>query len=236
MALINCPECSKEISDKVVNCPNCGYPLKDTEEINSNPQEVEVTGFKFKLNKNKIIITIIFVIFIVIAIFLYNDRNEFYKHNNYIDSLQNIKALMLNGGAEAEKLCNLTYRVWYNTIYKKTNYETDKYTKKLGRFNLDFNDSLEALYKDKKTLEVINKIKQNHIEVDEAMKTLKNPTDEMKDCYETILSLYVNYKQYTKLAISPDGSLKSYNEEINDLTNLFMGDYDELTTKIPDKR
>ena len=27
MALINCPECSREVSDKAVNCPNCAYPL-----------------------------------------------------------------------------------------------------------------------------------------------------------------------------------------------------------------
>lgn len=27
MALINCPECNKEISDKANNCPNCGYPI-----------------------------------------------------------------------------------------------------------------------------------------------------------------------------------------------------------------
>lgn len=27
MALIKCPECSKEISDKAISCPNCGVPL-----------------------------------------------------------------------------------------------------------------------------------------------------------------------------------------------------------------
>jgi len=27
MALINCPECNKEISDKARSCPNCGYPI-----------------------------------------------------------------------------------------------------------------------------------------------------------------------------------------------------------------
>lgn len=27
MALIECPECGKQISDKAPNCPNCGYPL-----------------------------------------------------------------------------------------------------------------------------------------------------------------------------------------------------------------
>ncbi|MCM1252644.1 MAG: zinc ribbon domain-containing protein [Clostridium sp.] len=28
MALINCPECGKEISDKAVYCPNCGFPIE----------------------------------------------------------------------------------------------------------------------------------------------------------------------------------------------------------------
>lgn len=27
MALIKCPECGKEISDKALNCPNCGTPI-----------------------------------------------------------------------------------------------------------------------------------------------------------------------------------------------------------------
>ena len=30
MALINCPECGKEVSDKAKNCPSCGYPLMET--------------------------------------------------------------------------------------------------------------------------------------------------------------------------------------------------------------
>jgi hypothetical protein len=29
MALINCPECKKEISDKAEACPNCGYPINN---------------------------------------------------------------------------------------------------------------------------------------------------------------------------------------------------------------
>lgn len=28
MALIQCPECGKEISDRAGNCPNCGYPIE----------------------------------------------------------------------------------------------------------------------------------------------------------------------------------------------------------------
>lgn len=29
MALITCPECKREISDKAVSCPHCGYPIND---------------------------------------------------------------------------------------------------------------------------------------------------------------------------------------------------------------
>lgn len=29
MALITCPECGKEVSDKATTCPNCGYPIND---------------------------------------------------------------------------------------------------------------------------------------------------------------------------------------------------------------
>lgn len=31
MALINCPECAKEISDKAISCPHCGYPIQNLE-------------------------------------------------------------------------------------------------------------------------------------------------------------------------------------------------------------
>lgn len=36
MALIKCPECGKEISDKATVCPNCGYPITSEPIIDSN--------------------------------------------------------------------------------------------------------------------------------------------------------------------------------------------------------
>ncbi|MCL4475838.1 MAG: hypothetical protein M1508_06390 [Nitrospirae bacterium] len=37
MALINCPECSKEVSDKAETCPNCAYPIAKKQEAPSKP-------------------------------------------------------------------------------------------------------------------------------------------------------------------------------------------------------
>ncbi len=41
MAMINCPECGKEISDKAKNCIYCGYPVN--EESNPAPSENQQT-------------------------------------------------------------------------------------------------------------------------------------------------------------------------------------------------
>lgn len=39
MALINCPECGKEISDKAGNCPNCGCPIQPEQETKDGKGE-----------------------------------------------------------------------------------------------------------------------------------------------------------------------------------------------------
>lgn len=53
MALINCVECKKEVSDKVTSCPKCGAPIQDVAEKQSlwdsisqcsGPKEVVIRG------------------------------------------------------------------------------------------------------------------------------------------------------------------------------------------------
>lgn len=39
MALIKCPECGKEISDKASACPNCGCPSSEFKEKEANAAE-----------------------------------------------------------------------------------------------------------------------------------------------------------------------------------------------------
>lgn len=43
MAIINCPECGKEISDKAASCPSCGCPIESkTKNRNSKNVEKEI--------------------------------------------------------------------------------------------------------------------------------------------------------------------------------------------------
>ena len=41
MALIKCPECGKQISNKATSCPDCGFPMNTTKDVNGIENEVK---------------------------------------------------------------------------------------------------------------------------------------------------------------------------------------------------
>lgn len=63
MALINCPECSKRISDSASNCPNCGFPINPAKE----PKPKGQGCFMQTLNAGCLIIVVIFVFALVVG-------------------------------------------------------------------------------------------------------------------------------------------------------------------------
>lgn len=44
MALINCPDCGKEISNKAVSCPNCGRPIRNRKKTDPTPNTTPTAG------------------------------------------------------------------------------------------------------------------------------------------------------------------------------------------------
>lgn len=54
MSLIECPECSRKVSDKAKACPDCAYPITQTweeenEEENDEVQTIEKTSKALKI-------------------------------------------------------------------------------------------------------------------------------------------------------------------------------------------
>jgi len=246
MALINCPECGKEISDKVKACPHCGFPLsQDTEQDQvSLPQQVEVTGVKINNSKLKKSITTIgiFLVIAIIAFFSIRSFNEKKAQkeyelafNSYIDDMLLIQLKMISGGSEAESLINLTYKTWSNAIYEDKDPETDRFTRPKGLWVDDFNIALSNLYSDSSTKYNIGVIESNQKDVKELMKSLQNPPTGLENCYTTITELYTAYKGLTDLAVSPSGSLKSFGETKNLKVREFLDAYEKLTNQIPEK-
>lgn len=74
MAMIKCPECGKEISDRASNCPGCGYPIENQKiQVSSNVLEQPFIDRKSKkLNKRNILIIAVIVVMVIIGGIIYN--------------------------------------------------------------------------------------------------------------------------------------------------------------------
>lgn len=249
MATINCPSCGKELDDDASFCPKCGAPIKidSSEKATDSPQEKnnetkEVTELKNtdkqkkKLTKKTIVITsIIAVVVIIVSIFgikSYMDkkaRQEYIEsYNTYVDNIDDLSDLMLEGAAKSEELCNLTTKVWYNSIWEKADDETDKFTKTNGVFVSDFNDALFNLSIDSDTIVKIKKINSNVDDVKNKFKKMKNYPEELKSEYETLQKMYDSYINFTNLAIDPTGSYKTYNDKFIEVDSEFMDLYKKV--------
>lgn len=75
MALVKCPECNKEISDRAISCPHCGLPLKEVKpKENERPDlsKMEVIlyrGIKKSLTAQVYLFVVCFVLFIAFGLF-----------------------------------------------------------------------------------------------------------------------------------------------------------------------
>lgn len=62
MALINCPECGKEVSDVVENCPHCGYPIKKSlKNVEKKPFPIKIVGISGGLVLLAIIVAVVLI-------------------------------------------------------------------------------------------------------------------------------------------------------------------------------
>jgi len=129
---------------------------------------------------------------------------------------------MLSGAADAEGCGNLIKKVWSNTIWERDDSVTDKYTKKNGVFNDDFNDSLSSLFSDSSFAVKTDSVEKNQKEVNKIMKELKNSPEEWEDAYNDLKDYYDDYLTLTNLCTNPSGSLQTYS------TNFSKADSDAL--------
>ena len=227
MALVSCPECGKEISDAARSCPHCGYPIAQ------EPQPQDMSPVPRKSKRSIIIAACVLALVAVVGIFVGVPQKQASDRAAYIASLNELRAQTIRGGSVAEKMCNLTKQVWYNTIYEERDSITDKYTRSGGVFHDDFNTSLSLLYAEDNTATVISGLQASRELVDGIMADLQNPPAEFAACYEAADSLYDAYCGLIDLAVSPSGSLKTYSENFSKYDEDLLKYYNKLEALIP---
>ncbi len=209
MALIPCPECGKEVSDKVKACPYCGYPLVDEkEEVGGISKETAQPSVDKHKTPKLLIIGIVSIIALLIVAVLYALNLK--KEKDYADNLRRISETMIMTASTSENILDTVGQIWYNAIYEKRSPATNPYTIKNGRFVKDFNDALSNYYISYSARGAIETIKTHQSDVQELMQELQDPPKKYQDTYETVKELYLAYQSLTNYAISPSGSLNTF--------------------------
>lgn len=80
MALIKCPECGKEISDKAKACPNCGFCTeyeKESKVIQENTNKEVLNEEKNSSNGSVVLIAIMVILLFIVGFIIYWNATAF---------------------------------------------------------------------------------------------------------------------------------------------------------------
>ena len=224
-----------------IQAPECAeQPVAPEEAVaaEASPQEVPQRTNKRKLG---IIAGCVAGIVLIAGIVMGNamkkqaaEKTAAEARSAYIEALNDLVWESLDGAAEAETMCNLTYMVWYDTIYEEYRSETAEYTRSGSVYHDDFNTSLAKLYTADGTMSTCAEIEANQAVVENLMKSLQSPTDEFEKCYDVAMALYSAYNKLTDLALEPQGSLRDYGDNFAEYVSDYMDAYDKLDLLIPE--
>ena len=177
MALINCPECGKEISDQAISCPNCGYRVAEN-IVQSKPFSAE----EAKKKKKKIIYivgaVVAFLVVIVAMNVHTNTSNPFEKLDkgmsqskvcellgepSYIREDQEFSILIDRYNNKSLFGVNGTFEVWYKYNSREVDYAI--WTKEIPE-GKDFDDYNSQILEIKKGIAKICGNEDNYMETE----------------------------------------------------------------------
>lgn len=156
-------------------------------------------------------------------------------YNAYVLTLKMARQNMVSGAASAETLANTTSKVWNAAIFKKNQSDWDSDIS--AYYSTDFNESLKMLFSDSGTAKTVSDIKSNQSTVSDEMRVLSSvPDSSLQNAYSEAKDMYDSYLSLTNLAISPTGSLQTFNSNFNTYDSAVSNAYEKLGTAIPDTK
>lgn len=242
-----CSRCGMESNTRY--CPNCGTlmdfseQMVNTSESNRQAQQTMIPngGYNTMIpqgavskkpkSKKKLFIWIgiaVIIIAMVIAALVY--YSHIVREATYVETLQDYVEKVHEGSVEAETQCNLVVAVWGDAIWNDTSHED---TKKYVSGAKDFDEALENLYADEEIIAKVAALQDNEEATASLIRELQDPPEKYADCYDAALELYSKYCAFLDMAISPNGSYKSYTEDFADMDQEVADKINKFVATIP---
>ena len=120
-------------------------------------------------------------------------------------------------------VCDETAEVWRAAIHEN---KTPS-----GKYCSDFNDALEELYKRNEKEGVYDSIESFKDAMQQATSKLNDPPSSRKDCYNDFVEIVSEVSALSRMATNPKGSLNSYNEEGNEISESIAKKIDQFKIK-----
>lgn len=262
MALIICPECSKEISSIVKACPHCGYPFDTLNLPLETPRKVEIiSANKQEANKKKMRKTAIFVSSLLLIVALIISCYVIIQGKRATEYINNAKSLVRNierGVSEAEAFATIYNGIWSKTIDRgyfagdlarflsvERNVVEDLWISiDENSYNASSDNSIhKPLIQDFNiALQITRDILLNgsrykaYSELNATIvaeaSSLSSPPKEKKDISDEIVELFAMYRSLSEKSLSPEGSLNSYGDFLNEDFSSIKKKITELTIKL----
>ena len=247
--IATCPDCGGLLYDTSEEaCPYCGRPIMSEVDLRSSQEDSESKVKAAKapaVRKNKIIKIVVAVVLavavvVVASVCVVQDNlakqaeAEAQQFNEYVSNMSAASTAMLNGAADSESMCNQVSKIWNAAIYDKKQYKWGSDIQKY--YSTDFNEAIAKYYADDSTRSAVSSLKSNQSKVSDLMNKLSDPPEGTEIAYNTLTDLYDEYLTLTGLALSPSGSLQTFNTNFQNADDSFSNTLKKLQSQIPDNK
>lgn len=219
-----CPNCNNENLEDNVFCNKCGAKLQDisTNEENKNKpiQEANSLISRAKRNLKKIVFAVIGIIVITGSIGGY----KVYANNKQVKQVQLYhQQYELNFAKTTINILTETY-----LCGQMCTQVSDTWRVAIEITRKDFNTELVSLHNQWDSNGLLKERETAKNNIEKNMKQLQNPPKDYEETYKLFVDLYSIYGQIYSQATSPQGSLVSYNQDINQKMSQFNQLYDKI--------
>lgn len=163
---------------------------------------------------------------------------------HYEEDLKDTAGTILDSAAAVEEIANEYANIWSFSIQSGTAIEVKDMSEATGlgeddireHFQLnaagnvpgDFSTNVGSLRSYFEGTGKLDEVKKSSDEIKEKMSKLKDPPSKFEKAYDEMLDMYAYYKEYASMVIGPDGSLQSFNENREKLSNEIASCYNKI--------